>query len=80
MLEEFEKKNRQRLYNMRAMLDYGMGIIVIGAGIFFLIRHRLDLALNEVYKPNWVDTLFGIACLFYGAWRIYRGYKKKYDA
>ncbi len=79
MLEDFEKKNQQRMNRMRAVMDYAMGLIVILAGIFFLVREKLDLAMNEAYKPNWVDKAFGAACLLYGAWRMYRGYKKQYN-
>lgn len=79
MLEEFEEKNRKRMNNMRAVMDYAMGVLVILAGIFFLLRDKLNLELNEVYKPNWVDQVFGGVCILYGGWRIYRGFKKQYD-
>jgi len=54
--------------------DVGMGIVIIGAGFFFLLRSWFVLDFNQRYPPDQLDKLFGIACLLYGGWRGYRGY------
>jgi len=78
MVEEYEKRKRQQVSRMKATLDYGVGSLILVIGIFFLIRKRFNLQMNERFPPNTIDILFGIICVLYGAWRIYRGYQKKY--
>ncbi|HEY6503753.1 MAG TPA: hypothetical protein VIZ28_07265 [Chitinophagaceae bacterium] len=78
MLEEFEKKRQKQVSSMRGMMDYAMGVIIIILGVMFFFRDQFDLPINDRYKPNAWDKVFGIICALYGTWRIYRGYKKKY--
>lgn len=78
MFEEYEKKRRKQVTSMRALLDYGMGILILFFGVFFFFRNKLDIRFNERFPPNEIDKIFGVICLIYGAWRIYRGYKKNY--
>jgi len=78
MIEEYEKTKRQQVSRMKATLDYGVGSLILMIGIFFLIRKRFNLPMNEKFPPNTIDIFFGIICVIYGAWRIYRGYQKKY--
>jgi hypothetical protein len=63
---------------MRSLLDYGMGILIMAAGFFFFFREHFNTALNERRPPDEIDKIFGVLCFLYGAWRIYRGYKKNY--
>lgn len=80
-LEEFEKEqmsDREKGYlRMRSIMDYGMGLLWAGMGIFmfFIEKFRVDLA--ERFDPNTLKV-FGAVCFIYGAFRIYRGFKKKY--
>ncbi len=78
MFEDYEQKKRKQVSMMRSILDYGMGILIFVLGLFFLFRGKLNLKLNETFPPNNIDKIFGVICLLYGAWRIYRGYKKNY--
>lgn len=79
MLEEYERKKRKQVAMMRSLLDYGMGLVILLAGLFFFFRSRINgLPLNEKFPPNNMDKIFGAICILYGAWRIYRGYQKKY--
>lgn len=78
MLEEYEKRKRRQVAGMRSILDYGMGVIILGAGLFFFFRDRFKLSFNESFPPNEIDKIFGVVCVIYGSWRIYRGYKKNY--
>lgn len=78
MIEEYEKRKRRQVALMKSMLDYGMGLLILAAGIFFFFRNKLDLSFNERFPPNDMDKIFGVICVIYGAWRIYRGYKKNY--
>ena len=78
MIDEYEKRKRKQVASMRALLDYGLGIVITGFGIFLFIRNWLDVSLNERFPPNDIDKMFGVICVIYGSWRIYRGYKKNY--
>ncbi len=78
MIEEYEKQKRKQVAIRKAIMDYAIGIIIICMGIFFLVRDRFKLELNENFPPNDMDKIFGVICLLYGGWRIYRGYKKNY--
>jgi hypothetical protein len=78
MIEEYEKQKRKRLALRKAIMDYAIGVLIIIMGIFFLLRQNFKLTFNEDYPPNNMDKVFGVICLLYGGWRIYRGYKKNY--
>lgn len=80
ILDEYEKKRRKQVAQMRSLMDYGMGLLILGVGLFFLFRGQLgDFPLNDkLGKPDSLEKFFGGLCLLYGTWRIYRGYKKNY--
>jgi hypothetical protein len=70
-----EKKRKQVYALRRAILDYGMGLIIFGFGVFFLVAPKLgyDFRVDNFYR-----YFFSGLCLLYGGWRAYRGYKKNY--
>ncbi|HUM65050.1 MAG TPA: hypothetical protein PLV32_04370 [Chitinophagaceae bacterium] len=74
MLEEYEKQKRKQIAIRKALMDYSIGVLIVVAGIFFLVRDRFKLE----FPPNDIDKIFGGICILYGAWRFYRGYKKNY--
>lgn len=76
--EEYEKLRNRQVSGMRSALDYAMGGLIILIGIFLIIRYKLDIRLNKIYPPDVMDKVYGIIAILYGAWRIYRGYKKNY--
>lgn len=78
MIEEYEKQKRKRLAMRRSLADYVVGAIIACMGGFFFVRHLFKLEFNENFPPNNMDKIFGVMCLLYGGWRIYRGYKKNY--
>jgi hypothetical protein len=72
MATDFEERQRKRSALLRSIYDYTMGVLWMGIGAFFLWHNKLgyDLDLDKT-----LVTIFGIASLLYGAFRIYRGYK-----
>ena len=78
MIEEYEKRKRKQISSMRSIMDYAMGILIFLFGAFLLFRDQFDLDINRRFKPDDLDKIFGVICLVYGAWRIYRGVKKNY--
>lgn len=79
-LEDYEKKKEQRVRQMRSIADYAMGAFFFLVGVFFFfLRNNSGIGLNNYLgKPDMLDRVLGGMCLLYGAWRIYRGYQKKY--
>jgi hypothetical protein len=78
MFEEYEKRKRKQVSGMRSIMDYGMGILIVLGGAFLFFRDKFDLDLNRRYPPDNFEKFFAVICVLYGAWRIYRGYQKKY--
>lgn len=78
MFDEYEKKKRNQISLMKSLLDYGMGLLILLAGLFFFFRGKFSISFNERFPPNDMDKIFGAICIIYGCWRIYRGYQKKY--
>lgn len=68
-------KGRQRYLLTRSIMDYGMGLIILGCGVFFAIAPELGIEFNIVPLFRY---FFSVMCIVYGGWRIYRGYKKNY--
>ncbi|MEP7237975.1 MAG: hypothetical protein ABI685_08925 [Ferruginibacter sp.] len=80
-LEEFEKEemsDREKGYlRMRSIMDYGMGVLWTGMGLFAIFIKKFSAALAEKYDST-AFKVFGAVCIIYGLFRIYRGYKKNY--
>jgi hypothetical protein len=68
--------SRKRGYVLRrAILDYGMGIIIFGFGVFFLVAPKLGFDFGITKDMRY---LFAGLCLLYGGFRVYRGSQKNY--
>jgi len=80
-LEEFEKEqvtDREKGYiRMRSIMDYGMGLLWMGMGVFMIFIKKFSLDLASKYDSG-TFKVFGAVCIIYGLFRIYRGYKKNY--
>jgi hypothetical protein len=59
----------------RSVLDYGMGALIIGFGLFFLFAERfgIEFSITPAFRYAFV-----VLCIVYGGFRMYRGYKKNY--
>jgi len=77
MLEEYEKKRRRQVSVMRSLMDYTMGIVIIGLGALLFFHDKSKIPITDRLAPN-VVKLLGVIFALYGVWRIYRGYKKNY--
>ena len=77
MFEEYENKKKKQVSQMKSIMDYGMGILMILVGLFFLFHQALNINIGDS-SSSLLEKFFGVMCLLYGGWRIYRGYKKNY--
>ena len=68
-------RRKQNYVIRRAVLDFGMGVIIFGIGIVVLFAPKLGLtlAIDDLFR-----YLFAGLCLLYGGFRIYRGSRKNY--
>ena len=76
MVEEYENQRLKQLSQMRTITNYGMGVVFLCAGIFFFVYEKLGIEIGR--KASGLDIIIGVLFVAYGAWRIYRGYKKNY--
>lgn len=80
-LEEFEQQplseREKGLIRMRSITNYGMGVFLIVAGLFFMFPTEFTRKYINQYDPFMIK-LFAVICWLYGGFRIYRGYKKNY--
>lgn len=77
MVEEYEAQRRRQVRNMRSVMDYVMGALFFLIGVYFLTYRFLGVNVFN-RQPSPIDYLIGGLFVVYGAWRIYRGYKKAY--
>ena len=56
-------------------MDYGMGLVIVFIGIFLFLAPRFGVSFD---LDNLFRYMFAGLCILYGAFRIYRGYKKNY--
>lgn len=78
-LEEFENtedKRTKRYILMKSVMDFGMGILYIGVGIFIVFSKQLHFSNN--FTESTPAKIFAVLIIIYGAWRFYRGIKKDY--
>ena len=68
-------RRKQGYILRRAILDFGMGGIIFGFGIVFLLAPKLglQLSIDDLYR-----YMFSGLCLLYGGFRVYRGARKNY--
>jgi hypothetical protein len=70
-LEQKESRNQS---NIRVIYDLTMGLLWCGAGLFLLTYQYLGY---EFGFDRLAASIFGIACMVYGGFRIWRGFKAK---
>jgi len=73
--DKFLAKKRKAYINRRSVMDFGMGLIIAGFGVFFAVSDKLgfEFSIDPILR-----YAFAGLCLIYGLFRMYRGYKKNY--
>jgi hypothetical protein len=71
---DFEQKQQRNRANIRLVYDFTMGILWSLIGLFLLLYRKLGFNLD--FDPL-ISGLFGGACILYGLFRVWRGYKSK---
>jgi hypothetical protein len=74
-----DKQHNNRLpHNIRAVFDWVMGSIYVGVGFILTFAHWLGIRI--FFPPQDIAQIFGAACMIYGGFRIYRGFKTRHAA
>jgi hypothetical protein len=75
MNEEQKDRKTKNYILMRTIMDYGMGVLILGFGVFFAFSHKwgVNFTVDSFFR-----NLFAGLCVLYGGFRIYRGYQKNY--
>lgn len=73
--DRMEDRRRKAYVLRRAILDYGMGVLIIAVGIVLLLAPRLHLT---VAIDDTARYIFSGMFLLYGSFRVYRGSSKNY--
>ncbi|MFN5333842.1 MAG: hypothetical protein ACK5BV_01480 [Bacteroidota bacterium] len=77
MSNNAQHKSRQP-YNIRSVFDWVMGVIYLAVG--FVLTFATWLGVHIHFPPPDIAQIFGIACMIYGGFRIYRGFKTRHIA
>ena len=75
MIQDFQEKRKKQGLVFRSIYDYVMGVLWLSIGVAILFYKKLGLNLN--FDNSALSIIFGVSCLLYGSFRIYRGYQKK---
>jgi len=75
--QDYQERKTKRYLMMRSIMDIGMGILWSGMGVFFYFMKHFSPQIAANYDEK-ISRVFGVVCLIYGLFRIYRGIRKKY--
>ncbi|MCZ2223946.1 MAG: hypothetical protein LC122_09980 [Chitinophagales bacterium] len=76
-IEEYKDKRRKGYVLMRMIYDIGMSVLLLGMAVFMLFGKYFGID-NLVNVDDMFRKIFGVICLLYGAFRLYRGIKRDY--
>ena len=68
-LDQMHQKSQARV---RSIYAFTMGLILFGVGLFLIFHRKLGFEFD--FDPLY-SGLFGVICILYGVFRIWRGYK-----
>ena len=66
----FRQREEKRKTSFRTIYDVAAGLLWLGAGVFIILNKYVGFNLMV---DSLMSSIFGIACVFYGAFRLYRG-------
>lgn len=75
MDNDFDEKRRRTYAGRRSIMDIGMGLVIAAFGVFFATADKMGIKFGI---DNSMRFAFAGLCLLYGAFRMYRGFKKNY--
>lgn len=77
MVESIETKRAKRYRQSRTIYNIVMGLLIISIGVVSFFAEKWNLTTLSSYDPM-IRNSFGVLCLIYGGFRLYRGFQKEY--
>lgn len=77
MKETIEIKRAKRYRQSRTIYNIVMGVLIISIGVISFFAEKWNLTTLSSYDPM-IRNSFGVLCLIYGGFRLYRGFQKEY--
>ena len=77
-MENGQREKSERSYRIfRSIYDITMAVLILGCGVLMLGAKwfKLDAVLNAGAEFR---NIFGLLCLLYGGFRLYRGIQQTY--
>ena len=77
MEKEFEQRKQKSYTIMRMTYDLTMALLFLGMAVVMLLAEKFKIesiaSIDTVFR-----YMFGVICLLYGGFRLYRGIKHDY--
>ncbi len=77
MDESIETKRAKRYRQSRSIYNIAMGLLILSIGVISFFAEKWNLTTLSSYDPM-IRNSFGVLCLLYGGFRLYRGFQKEY--
>jgi len=77
MDESIESNRAKHFRQTRTIYNIVMGLLIISIGVISFFAEKWNLTTLSSYDPL-IRNGFGVLCLIYGGFRLYRAFQKEY--
>jgi hypothetical protein len=78
MENDFRVKQKKSYNLMRMSYDLTIAILLLGMSVLMLFADKLKIEQLATKDNEFFRYFFGVLCLLYGSFRLYRGFKRDY--
>jgi len=76
MENDFRAKQKKSYNLMRMSYDFTIAVLLLGMAVVMLFADKLNIEQLLDEDNEFFRYFFGILCLLYGSFRLYRGFKR----
>jgi len=77
MENRYQQKRQKSITTMRTIMDATRAVIILGVGVVLFFGPKMGMQRIEEIDPL-IRNLFGGISILYGAFRLYRSFKRDY--
>jgi len=77
MENRYQQKRQKSMTTMRTIMDATRAVIILGVGVVLFFGPKMGMQRIEEIDPL-IRNLFGGISILYGAFRLYRSFKRDY--
>ena len=77
MENRYQQKRQKSVTTMRTIMDATRAVIILGVGVVLFFGPKMGMQRIEEIDPL-IRNLFGGISILYGAFRLYRSFKRDY--